>query len=99
MNDVISFISHFTSNSDKNQCIDVFNGQCSYWFAMILFRRFIRVGATIMCDKNKNHFGTRINGRVYDITGDVTSRYSWASWLDMTDDSQKAEIISKYIMF
>ena len=98
MNEVIRFINMFTSSCEKQEVVEIFNGRCSYWFASVLFRRFIREGATIMFDKKSNHFGTRIQSKVYDITGDVSTKYTWVSWLDFKDKS-KQEIVDTYIMF
>ena len=33
-----------------------------------------------MYDPIDGHFGTYINGKVYDITGDVTKGHKWISW-------------------
>lgn len=95
MNDVVNFIKRF-QNPENNR---IFAGDCSYWFAAILYRRFIRDGAKIMFDTVKNHFGTMINGKVYDITGDITERCKWTPWVEMPNDSLKEKIINKYIMF
>lgn len=85
-----------------HECTDVtetFTGECCYWFAAILFGRFIREGATIMYDEVSNHFGTRIRGVVYDITGDVTHDYKWIPWETITDESHRARIVRDCIMF
>ena len=72
MNDVMKFIYRITSGGANHGVIESFSGRNSYWFASILFRRFIRNNATIMYDPKNNCFGTRIGGKVYDVTGDVT---------------------------
>lgn len=95
MNDVGKFIKRF-QNPESNK---IFAGDCSYWFASILYRRFIRDGAKIMFDTAKNHFGTMVNGKVYDITGDVTGKCKWIPWLELQDNSLKEKVTSKYIMF
>lgn len=95
MNDVGKFIAKFQSPEGN----DIFVGDCSYWFAAILYRRFIRDGAKIMFDSDTNHFGTSVNGRVYDITGDVTGKSKWTPWLELQDGSAKEKVTSKYIMF
>lgn len=95
MNDVGKFIAKFQSPESN----DIFAGDCSYWFAAILYRRFIRDGAKIMFDTTSNHFGTMLRGKVYDITGDVTKHYNWIPWLEIQDNSIKEKISSKYIMF
>lgn len=99
MNDVIKFISVFTSDFTNQEIVDVFSDKCSYWFATILFGRFIRENSTIVFDKEANHFGTRIHGKVYDISGDVTANHKWVPWLDVSNDERKTQIVKTYIMF
>lgn len=99
MNDVMRFINVFTSDGKNKQISDIFLNECSYWFATILFGRFVRENATIMFDKEAYHFGTRIHGSVYDISGDVTANHKWIPWLDVQNDERKAKIVKKYIMF
>lgn len=95
MNDVGKFIEKFQSPENNG----IFAGDCSYWFAAIIYRRFIRNGAKIMFDIATNHFGTMVNGKVYDITGDVTRRCKWIPWLEFQDDSVKEKVTNQYIMF
>lgn len=96
MDNVEEFLNrfHLSSNIDE-----VFTSGCCYWFAFILFRRFIRDGATIMYDEVENHFGTRINGIAFDITGNVTEKYKWIEWVNLNDDAHKKRIIQECIMF
>lgn len=104
--DVLKFINTFTESSCDNgyvrylkrDVVELFDNKCSYWFAYILFRRFIMQNAEIMCDINHKHFGTKINGRVYDIRGDVTVQHSWTKWNDM-DSDMKEKLSKEYIMF
>ena len=81
--EVLKFISHFTYNGKYRQVIESFAcGNC-YWFAFILEERF-KVGDTyIVYDDIENHFGCYIDGRVYDITGDITDKYGWLRWDEM----------------
>ena len=95
--DILKFINVFTKSSNK-EVVMLFNNKCSYWFAHILFRRFIMQNAEIMCDVKKQHFGTKIYGRIYDINGDVTRLYTWVKWNDV-DRITKAELENLYIMF
>lgn len=97
MNDITSFICRFHGASKSIE--DVFTQDCSYWFAAILFGRFIRDGATIMYDKKSIRFGTRIRGRIYDITGDVTDKYTWIPWESVKDTHEREKIIQDEIMF
>lgn len=94
VSDINQFLSRFAGSSES-----VFTNGCCYWFAYILFGRFIREGATIMYDEVANHFGTRIRGRVYDITGDVTDSYKWETWESMTDELHRQRIIRDCINF
>lgn len=96
MKDVENFLKRFHLSENVDE---VFTCGCCYWFAAVLFGRFIRDGATIMYDEVANHFGTRIQGKVYDITGDVTNKYKWVSWESITDSSLRARIVRDCIMF
>lgn len=80
--DVLGFISRFTNDGKRFQVIDCFTKGCCYWFAYILLVRFWSepYRAEMVYDQVENHFGCRIGGRVYDITGDVTRRYVWRPW-------------------
>lgn len=97
MMDVTQFLKRFHFSEDIT---DVFSNGCCYWFAKILYDRFaLTHGATIMYDEVINHFGTKINGRVYDITGDVTFKYAWKPWSEVDDELLRARIIRDCIMF
>ena len=99
MKDVMNFINVFTSSNNNKEIIDVFSKcKCSYWFATILFRRFILNQATIVYDVQKRHFGTRIGNHVYDITGIVTDKYTWEVWVSVNKDIKDA-ITNELIMF
>ena len=95
--DVTDFLKRFHFSEDIT---DVFSNGCCYWFAKILYDRFsLTHGAVLMYDEVWNHFGTKVNGRVYDITGDVTSKYEWKPWSDVDDELLRARIIRDCIMF
>lgn len=96
MKDIENFLMrfHFSENIDE-----VFTCGCCYWFAAILFWRFIRDGATVMYDETANHFGTKVHDRIYDITGDVTDKYKWIRWDSITDISHRERIIRDCVMF
>lgn len=96
VNEVNNFLKRFEISDDIKE---VFTCGCCYWFAAILFGRFIRDGATIMYAEVDNHFGTKIKGRVYDITGDVTDKYKWVPWESITDTAHRARITRDCIMF
>lgn len=91
-----NFIQRFHEHDSTD---DTFQFGCCYWFAYILFRRFLRDGARIMYDQVANHFGAQIFGRVYDITGDVTNKYNWEQFDKLEDESLKNRIIRDCIMF
>lgn len=85
-NDVIKFINRFTQNGSNHGVIDTFTNGCCFWFAHILAERFYdhdawREDVEVMYAQIENHFGCRVDGRVYDITGDVTSKYQWVPWI------------------
>lgn len=94
---VENFLKRFHFSENIN---DVFISGCCYWFAKILYDRFaLTYGAVIMYDEVENHFGTKIAGRVYDITGDVTLKYEWKAWSDVDDELLRSRIIRDCIMF
>ena len=95
--DVTDFLKRFRFSENIT---DVFSNGCCYWFAKILYDRFtLTHGATLMYDEVENHFGTKIDGRVYDITGDVTFKYEWKPFSDVDDELLRARIIRDCIMF
>lgn len=95
--DVAYFLKRFHFSENITQ---VFSNGCCYWFAKILYDRFAPThGARIMYDEVENHFGTEISGRVYDITGDVTSAYSWIPWDDLWDPLLRSRIIRDCVLF
>ena len=96
MNDVNVFLTRFHESEDINT---VFTEGCCFWFALILYIRFSKYNAEIVHDRVFNHFGTRILGRVYDITGDITEKYTWEVWRDIEDELEANRIIRDCIMF
>lgn len=96
MDEVNKFLKKFHTSEDIDT---VFSSGACYWFAYILYRRFICSGAVLMYASVDNHFGTKICGRVYDITGDVTSKHTWEPWLEFGDEAEKERIMHDYIMF
>ena len=36
-----------------------------------------------MYDEVENHFATKIDNEIYDITGIVTNQYDWIAWSDL----------------
>lgn len=98
MNEVERFIRHFNNNDGT---VKTFTCGCCYWFAVILLIRFGNRDAKIMYDRRINHFATMIEGRVYDITGDVTDEYEWDLWDDvrLIDELDTKHIIRDCINF
>lgn len=97
MNEVLDFISRFTNKGRKQEVIESFTCGCCYWFAHILCNRF--PNAIMMYDLIDNHFVTLINGRLYDITGDVTGQYKVIVWDDYDDELHKQRIVNDCINF
>lgn len=106
--DVLMFIGRFSTNSRgtgyREEVVECFTRGCCFWFAYILKTRFKEAGAEIVIDNTIGHFGTRIRGRVYDITGDVTegyrgTPYTWEPWDELDDDALRARIVRDCIMF
>lgn len=95
MKTVDKFLKRFHESRDVDE---VFTCGCCYWFALVLSIRFAAQSPVIMYDSVANHFGTDIDGRVYDITGDVTDVYRWVRWSEI--DKPLKDIIKRdCIMF
>lgn len=101
MPDVLMFIGRFSHDykEPRQQVIKCFTEGACYWFAFILKTRFAEYNPEIVIDLVANHFGCRINGAVYDITGEVTSGHKWQSWDEYDDDTHKKRITEYCIMF
>ena len=84
---ILSFISRFRNEGT----IDTFTNGCCYWFAYILCSRFSEL--TIMYDAVANHFVAGYDGRLYDITGNVTGKYNVVAWYDYCDEAHKQRIV------
>ena len=74
---ILDFIRQFRDLGAEN-CFS--NGMC-WHFATILCNRFTPY-ANKVYDPIINHFATEIDGRIYDITGDITDskEYKWELW-------------------
>ena len=55
---VLHFISVFTANGKRDQVIETFANGCCFWFANILYNRFL--GSQIYYDQVENHFAVKI---------------------------------------
>lgn len=71
--DILHFISKFSGSEHT------FLNGCCYWFAFILHTRF---GGKIAYEPIEGHFVTEINGRLYDVRGDITDSYKDKPLLD-----------------
>lgn len=97
--EVLAFLNRFTNNGEHQQVIDAFTNGCCYWMAFVLAERFSTDDAAIMYDEVMNHFGTMIDGIVYDITGDVTGFYDWKPWSLFEDEAAKSRIVRDCVLF
>ena len=73
--------------------MQIFTEQGGYWFAMILFRRYIRNGARLVYSLKAGRFATRIGGKVYDINGDATREDAWVLWDEFDEEPTRSEVI------
>lgn len=75
---IIDFIKQF-QELGATTCFSY--GMC-YWFAQILSQRFADQETEIVYDEIINHFAVKIDGRIYDITGEIThkTQYHWVNW-------------------
>ena len=95
MNEVEKFIARFHSSDDITE---VFTTGCCFWYAKILCERFFEQAARIVYDEIEGHFGAKIGLKVYDITGDVTGKYTWTEWKDV-DEARRDKIRRDCVMF
>lgn len=93
----MKFISRITNKWNNKGVIEAFSSENSFWFASILFRRFLRDGAKIMFDTENLKFSTMINGRLYDITGEINVSESLVGWIEYSKSNE--DIIKEYVMF
>jgi hypothetical protein len=90
------FISRFVT---KGESENVFSNGCCYWFAYILFERFkTDADVEIVYNCVDNHFATKVDGVIYDVTGEIDAT-NWVSWDDYADDLHKERIIRDCVNF
>lgn len=94
--EILQFIARFAGS------IETFTSGCCFWFAHILAERF-RGHAEIVLAVVENHFVARIDGRLYDVTGDVTEEYKdsvLVAWdkMDEYDSLQKERIVRDCVL-
>lgn len=94
---ILGFISRFNSGDTSK----VFTNGCCYWFAFMLCERFRGLNPCMMYDITNNHFATKISGKVYDVTGDVTNDGQWQPWVSVMQEEPylAGRIISDCILF
>lgn len=96
----MKFIRRFTQGGKNRGTIETFTQGCCFWFAFVLRERFYdpndrNQNVDIMYDQIANHFGCRIDGAVYDITGDVTEKYNWQTWVSLMNED---ELLAEHII-
>lgn len=64
-------VLEFISNFQNEGTIKTFTEGCCYWFAFILLSRFHTRNTKIVYNEVSGHFGTTIDGTIYDITGEI----------------------------
>lgn len=90
-------VSCFLKRFHEHDTIDeTFTNGCCFWFAAMLVFRF---KGRLMYDPVDGHFATEIDGRLYDITGDVTDKYDVIAWENINDEPYKNRIIRDCVMF
>lgn len=94
MNEILNFITIFQETDDIQQ---LFSTRCSYWFAMILFRRFIHIGAEIMYNKDLNQFATRIRNKLFNIYGEIPTNDKWVKWNEIANNPESNRIKQELI--
>lgn len=88
---VLQFIGHFNGSEE------VFLHGCCYWFAEILEQRFfVDAKAAIKYEPVEGHFMTEIDGRLYDIRGDVTDMYGDKELYDLDEMRHDRDEHRKY---
>lgn len=95
LTEVNNFLNRFHSYMNVDE---VFTNGCCYWFATILCNRF-PTQSRMMYDQVANHFVVEIEGRLFDITGDVTDKYKAEPWDELDDNLLKRRIVRDCIMF
>lgn len=88
----LEFIKHFQNEGT----IDVFMNGCCYWFAHILLSRFLNRHPCpkIMYNDITGHFATKIDGKIYDISGEIKDTEHWMEFDDyLTNEPAYSQII------
>lgn len=89
--EILKFISNFKF------CADEFtHGKC-YYGSVILRNRF--PDSETWYDRIMNHFATKINGRLYDLAGEITDTENFEPWCMLDDEFLQARIERDCIRF
>ena len=93
---ILCFIEKFRNVGNNPEVIisNFTSGNC-YWFALILYERFVHnvlySEIEIMYNQIDGHFACRIKDNIYDITGKIDSKEynNYGSWMQLqyTDPS------------
>lgn len=70
-------INEFLEGMRNEGTVKVFTEGYCYWFAMILKERF---DGELMYNPVQGHFCCRVNGELWDITGEVQDDGNWQEW-------------------
>lgn len=93
MEEVLNFIEKFQSPSN----LELFSEIACYWFARILSERF--QDSCIYYNPDRVHFATKIEDRLYDITGaipieDSEYYYDFNEYEEMISQDEMYDLIS-----
>lgn len=80
-NEIKDFIKNFSKYPDSKE---MFLCGCCYWFAYILKGRFPK--GEIWYDEIDNHFMLYYIGKIWDIRGDITGLYPYATPWDKFEE-------------
>lgn len=70
-------IERFIDGIKNKETVKVFLEEYCYWFAVILKERF---GGEIMFSPEQNHFCCRVDGKLWNISGQVEDNGNWQEW-------------------
>lgn len=90
MSTILEFIRIFQSPSNRI----LFTECACFWFAVILHQRFPE--SSIVYDPQQVHFATKIQGRVYDITGIIEDDEDYIDWEYYSAHYDDADMIETY---
>ena len=97
MNDIEKFINKFKS-LNPSVTEDLFlHGDC-YYFTVVLKERFADKNVIVKYLVIDNHFVTEIDGRLYDIRGDVTDIVDRKQLINWSEMKQYDELVYKRII-